>query len=306
MFIPKYHTGEKIAAYAKKVFNGWQISFAMTTNGVGLTADVIRFLVENNVNLMISLDGPIGNHDAKRVFRDGSGSLGILMKNIEKLSGFDSNYYHQQVSFSVVYSKDLSLRAVYDFFEQNDLVNKNIVSFAFVNHFDTDYFEKYPYDEALFRKDMDWVLDKVTDKKRNKAELTPIDESFFRDINDLRKKLKKKQLTTLAETCLFNNRLYVDATGQFHACEKMNDTFPIGNVEDGFDFDRMVQILQEFSQLIKNHCTHCDVRFLCSRCFIHFAKNGEFVMRKEFCEKKKKKFNVLNRVIQLIEEGVLN
>jgi sulfatase maturation enzyme AslB (radical SAM superfamily) len=67
----------------------------------------------------------------------------------------------------------------------------------------------------------------------------------------------------------------------------------------------MVQMLRDFSQLIETHCTNCDFKFLCSRCFIHFAKDGEFVMNKEFCDKKKKKFDTLSKIVQLIEEGVL-
>lgn len=284
----KFNTVKKIASYSKEVFKDWEVTFAMTTNGTELNTDVIRFLVENNVNLMVSLDGSKKNHDTNRTFRNTKGSFDTVMNNLDKILRFDSSYYYQMVSFSVVYSKNLSIREVYDFFEKNDMVNKNSVSFAFVNQFDTNYYEKYPYDEALFKKDMNLLLEKIIDKKRNKKDLTPIDESFFKEINNLRKKLKRKSLTSLAETCLFDNRMYVDVYGQFHICEKMNHQFPIGNVEDGFYYDRMVQMLRDFSQLIKTNCTNCDFRFLCSRCFIHFAKDEKFVMSKEFCDKKKK------------------
>jgi sulfatase maturation enzyme AslB (radical SAM superfamily) len=87
--------------------------------------------------------------------------------------------------------------------------------------------------------------------------------------------------------------------------EYMNDKFPFGDVNSGFDFEKMAKIVRDFTGLIKTHCLDCDARFLCHRCYIHFAKNGVFTVDPAFCEKKRKVFKSLEKLIELKEEKVI-
>jgi radical SAM protein with 4Fe4S-binding SPASM domain len=96
--------------------------------------------------------------------------------------------------------------------------------------------------------------------------------------------LEVKRPTTLVGSCYFDDRLFIDAEGRFHICDKMNDKFPFGDVNSGFDFEKMDKIVREFTGLIKTHCLDCDARLLCHRCYIHFAKNGVFTVDPVFCE----------------------
>ena len=85
--------------------------------------------------LVVSLDGDRGNHDAQRVFADGSGTHGIVMKNLKKIQNRDPGY--------------------------------------------------------------------------------------------------------------FNSRTFIDTQGRLHACERINNTFSIGDIENGFDFPRMKKIVND-------------------------------------------------------------
>ncbi|MCP4213086.1 MAG: hypothetical protein GY765_00450 [bacterium] len=67
----------------------------------------------------------------------------------------------------------------------------------------------------------------------------------------------------------------------------MNSQFSIGDVDKGFDIERMVSIAAEFSGLIKETCGECRARFLCRRCYIHFAREGRFEIDPEFCDKQR-------------------
>lgn len=59
--------------------------YLLTTNATLLTEEVIDFLMENEFNLSISLDGPRNYHDRNRHRIDDSGSFDIVMQNIERL-----------------------------------------------------------------------------------------------------------------------------------------------------------------------------------------------------------------------------
>ncbi|MEW5895211.1 MAG: His-Xaa-Ser system radical SAM maturase HxsB [Candidatus Omnitrophota bacterium] len=61
------------------------INVSLVTNGVLLNDEKIDFLVDNKVNVCISLDGPAGVHDGSRVFKDGNGSYEHVKSAIKKL-----------------------------------------------------------------------------------------------------------------------------------------------------------------------------------------------------------------------------
>ncbi len=59
--------------------------YFMHDNATLLTEEVIDFLMENEFNLSISLDGPRNYHDCNRHKSHDSGSFDIVMQNIERL-----------------------------------------------------------------------------------------------------------------------------------------------------------------------------------------------------------------------------
>ena len=66
-------------------------SFSVTTNGTLLTEERMHFIVEHNIAVQISIDGPKESHDRYRVFRcDGKhsrkrvGSFDVIMRNIRR------------------------------------------------------------------------------------------------------------------------------------------------------------------------------------------------------------------------------
>ena len=75
------HTRQKASERGK------MSSFHLTTNGVLLTKDVAKFLIENNFSLIVSIDGPREVHDQMRIFDNGKGSFDIVLKNLQNIKG---------------------------------------------------------------------------------------------------------------------------------------------------------------------------------------------------------------------------
>lgn len=69
------------------------INLSVTTNGTLLTDAKIRFLHENQVTAAISLDGPAEIHDRMRVFANGSGSYGVILPKLLKLTQVQERLY---------------------------------------------------------------------------------------------------------------------------------------------------------------------------------------------------------------------
>jgi uncharacterized protein len=63
---------------------GKKVQFTMTTNVTLLNNEVSRFLIENEFELMISLDGPEEIHDRNRILENGTGTFNIVESNIKE------------------------------------------------------------------------------------------------------------------------------------------------------------------------------------------------------------------------------
>ena len=288
---------KRIVNYSKALFGSWKLSYAITTNGTNFDTEIIDFFISNDFQILISLDGSQKNHDAKRIYPDGEGSFKDTWANILEIKRINEEYFNNKVSISATYSHDLSLKESFDFFLNNKVINKNFIRFSKVGILDTDYFKKhdvYPGNE----RDLDEIFSRIKEKVKTKKELENSIENVFCNL-DLTE-LDFDRYTTLAGCCNFSSKVFIDVKGRFHICEKMNDKFSIGNVYDGFDFDKMQEITRRFVSIFKRYCMKCEVKFLCSPCYVPFAKDGSLKFDRKFCEARKRTiFSNLKEYVEL-------
>lgn len=79
--------------YAKDVNSRFKkdLRFSIVTNLTSMDEDILAFLMENNVGISTSLDGPKEVHDKNRRYRDGSGSYSDVIYWIDKIRN-EHNY----------------------------------------------------------------------------------------------------------------------------------------------------------------------------------------------------------------------
>lgn len=298
---------KEIVDYSRSLFSGWNIMYSLTTNLTLLDDKMIDFFIEHNFKLLVSLDGPEENHDAKRVTQDNGGSFNIIYNNLKKIKEKNSDYFLRKVSFSCVFSPELSLQNVYDFFIKNDLVYQNGVRIAPVDPYDTSYYDKYPYDKSKLKTQRETVLKKIKAKLNGTKNLSLAESQFLKSLlTAVTGRLENQTYNNLYNACLFDERLYVDAEGKFHICERVNNRFSIGNINDGFDIEKMAEMVKDYIKIQEKQCSDCNIRFLCSRCYAPFCRDGEFAMAERFCKDSKEGIiNALEGYIELKEENLL-
>lgn len=72
--------------YAKEQAEGRNIFFNMTTNGTLLKGKTADYMAENDIHILVSLDGPEEIHDKNRKFAsNGKGTFKVIMENIAEL-----------------------------------------------------------------------------------------------------------------------------------------------------------------------------------------------------------------------------
>lgn len=78
---------EKVIIYCRKIKKRKNINFRflLATNGTLLTKEKANFLIENGVDIAVSLDGPRKIQDLQRPFPDKTGSFDIIENNINSI-----------------------------------------------------------------------------------------------------------------------------------------------------------------------------------------------------------------------------
>ena len=68
-----------------------------------------------------------------------------------------------------------------------------------------------------------------------------------------------------------NTKLYIDANLQLAVCEKFNDRFRIGSINDGIDWQKANEMTKEYYRKRENRCAYCPAVRMCNMCLTSIA-----------------------------------
>ena len=75
--------------------------------------------------------------------------------------------------------------------------------------------------------------------------------------------------------CQPGRRLAVSTDGKFHVCERINELFPIGDVETGVDFEKCRDLYVRYYASLPD-CDRCWARPVCGTCMANNCRNDTF------------------------------
>lgn len=271
--------------YCKQQDSKVQIKHNMTTNGTLLTEEIAKFLVDNEIALLISLDGPQSEHDKHRVFKSNRGSFSKVDANLELILKIDKQYYENHVHFNTVYSPLTDLGQVVSYFAQStpkfdQRINKiqlmapqelkfyNSISLcrkkASMTQVET-YFKKYEEIEKRGEK--------------NEPLFWPLRHWFGEPYFKFKKRryMLPEYVRFKAASCIpGHKRLFVDTDGRFHTCERIAHCFPIGDCWNGIKYKAVKMHFEYFLNSICIECHRCIAANNCNNCMASTSRNGYF------------------------------
>ena len=282
-FVVSFYGGEpllafdlikKCVAYAKENIQGKELHFNMTTNGTLFTTEIMDFLVENNFQLLISLDGDRESHDANRVFKSGKGSFDLIMQNVRNFKVRHPSYVAERVQFNTVINPKTNPSCFDEFFSVsaifqdthimfNEVASSNVKEDSLVS-FSENYRIKRKFEFLKLFMSMSGKLDEsyvsrlVIDSKR----------SYYDLYKELRLHAAIANVMHPQGPCIPGiARLFVNVNGEFFPCERVPELAYacIGNISNGFDVERIEQIMN-IGRLSEKECKSCWALRLCSSC----------------------------------------
>jgi uncharacterized protein len=280
----------RVIEYAKKIARPrhW-IEFSMTTNLTHLPISFAKYLVENDVSLMVSMDGPEFVHDLYRRDRNDQGSFSKVYKNLKKLYQLNKDYIGKRVSAAITINGNSNLVAMRDFFDSEDPLIPEISFVGLIRDLQNGSFHhKYMYDSERFLNQYNELLADYHERKRKGI---PIKEGGFLyqlfelPLLGLYKRIMwigSLKRITYTGTCTPGRRIAVDTAGTFHICERISEEFPIGNIKEGFDVALCEDVHKRYYESLPD-CDKCWAKGICQACFASTGGKGEFKFTESNC-----------------------
>jgi uncharacterized protein len=241
---------------------GKDVDFSLTTNATLLRPEIIDFLVENQVGVTISIDGPKEMQDRFRVFHDGSPSYEVVMPKIRELL---QKHRGRPIGARVTLTRQtLDIQRIYRHLTED--VGFREVGFAPVT---TAASRDYAIGDAGF----DTLLEQFRDLARDF--LSAAVENRHHGFSNVKETIEEiHKGVSKAYPCGAGLGLMGVATdGDVNLCHRFagSDAHKLGTVADGVDRDAQRRFLEAHHLDDKPVCQTCWARPLCSGGCYHEA-----------------------------------
>lgn len=253
--------------------------FNMTTNGTLLHRDM-DYLVEKNVQLLISLDGDKYN-TSYRVDHRGINAFDRILKNVELLREKYPDYFEQCVNFNAVLHNRNSVEEIYKFFKER--YNK-VPSIGELNNSGIRADKREEFNETYISSTESLMQSEhYTEIERDMFLKSPTYHSAtiflmqnstyaYRDYNELLfgRPKSNEDKTMPTGTCLpFSKKIFVTVNGKLLPCERIGHQFALGKVDSTgvhLSFEDIAKQYNGYYQRVSKQCTACHNKHACTQC----------------------------------------
>jgi uncharacterized protein len=236
--------------------------FTLTTNALLLTDEVVDFVKEQEMCLILSLDGPQEIHDCFRLSRNGKGSHDAVLENIRKVRDrLDPSSYYIRGTFT---SRTLEIKKILEYYLDEGFKNVSLEPVSAPK--DTVYALTEEHKDEItlhYREAAAWLLDKPM--------------VFFHFNLEMDNPLcLTRRITGCGAGVEY---LAVDPLGNMYPCHQFveNGSYLVGNVFDEKRSEKITEHFRSSTLYKKEGCEKCWARFYCSGgChFQHYIKTGD-------------------------------
>ena len=270
---------EHITKYVHKKFNSKNVRFLTTTNASLLNDNIIEFLIKNNFEVSISLDGDEDYQNSHRKFKsNGKNTFDVVMRNLKKIKEASPLYFRENVLFNPVIFNDENPEKVYSFYESIN-VHKDSININKANLNGIDYFDS---PTMMFSN-------QTIGSVRNEMKYN----SFVKKIED--NSIVPKHWHPNGQCAPGVRRLFVTVDGSIYPCEKIveNRAFCLGNINDVDKIDKpKAKEMLNSAAITQEECMKCWAFRFCEMCVSHCLNPATNCLSKEtkllHCKNQKK------------------
>jgi uncharacterized protein len=251
---------ERVASAVKARRPDWEGTISFTSNMTVFSSKVARFLSENRVVLIASIDGPEEIHDQNRIAYDGIGTFSKVIENMRHLRDFDPEYYRTRVGINSVITTDKFDEI--DSFFATEFSDISFIRFGIAKKYGALQLEGAPIRDSL----QNWAREKLlTLTSLEQIDRSPLLKDFIR--NYLMSVIDRKSVQNGKKgftPCAPGSRLIVNTDMSVGVCER-TEGLTLGSVaSERLNTDG---IANSFANLLENRCKYCFAAPACAICY---------------------------------------
>lgn len=272
--------------YAKRQYPSFgNLEFGVTTNGTLLNLEVAKELIRHGVYLYISLDGDQDSHNWARVYATGGGTYQCVMSNLRAIWEHFGPLIRDRVFIIATLDPSTLGQAMFGW---NQLIESERFLSEIPKIFNLISLDKKnPYVSRTVTNESS-ILSRILQEyicqrsKTNTDQSENIDAFFRGRLNRLH--VRERQWIGNMDVCygggcnLFESpRLFLDLAGGFYPCERIDERFLLGRLEDDIDEKQIVHHMREWRTIAEATCTGCWAVRFCTRCFASVAGSSDIL-----------------------------
>lgn len=267
-----------------------RFSFSITTNAL-LLENHMDFLVENDFNLLISLDGDRENNEY-RVFKSGKPSYDHIFKSINSLRKKYPEYFKEKVNFNAVFHNKNTVEDLFSYFKEtfDKIPAVNELSTTGIN---PEKREEFLATYSSITRDLSQSKKYETLQHEMFLNLPTVKDMIiflhqyggctFRDYPSLVFPHKKGSRIPTGTCAPFSRKLFVTVNGKILPCERIGHQFSLGYVDDNhveLDAEAISRFYNGHFDVLRPMCKRCYNINACQECLFHMEfKEGKPVCR---------------------------
>ncbi|MCX6283436.1 MAG: radical SAM peptide maturase [Bacteroidetes bacterium] len=286
-----------------------RITFSMTSNGL-LLRKYINFLVENDFELAISLDGDEIANSFRILKTNKKPSFDLVTRNIDMVREKYPSYFDRRVIFLTVRHSRNSLKSIYEHFSSRygkTPIMSSITTTGVVDEFKEEFYETFLKSRFPATENTCYIHELFT-KHPFVSETAEVFERFGNFVFRRPAQLLNPKYLPTATCSPFDLRIYMSADGGIYPCEHISRIFELGTVRGSkveINPDKITGTYNTYFQKIKKLCKQCYLADNCKECIFNTAvetgiPSCEFFMNKQkFTSHITRIFNYLEQDQQL-------
>lgn len=285
---------KKSVEYFNEHYQGEQIDYSITSNLTLLTEEMAEFMADHKFSVTCSLDGNKEIHNANRPYCDGRGSFDDTIRGLKLLiETYGDNT--ELISINMVINRPYLIEkfeAIQKFYEEAAWLPKSIeirTSYAGRDEWEDNIENESNMElinaETGYNDSLEtWLFDRTKGDAGNSTFTESSLESGLSDIHKRPISDTPLNFSWLNACCIpGSRRLYVTVDGNFSVCERIGLSPDIGNVDTGFDFEKLKKsYVDDYIEKSIKNCNNCWAVQLCNVCYARcFDEEGLDMKRKK-------------------------
>lgn len=269
---------KKVILYIKqKNSDRFIFKFNITTNGILLKRH-IKYLIEENFNILVSIDGD-QKANSFRVNTKKQEIYNQLMSNLDYVKDLNPDYFQKKISFNSLLNCYNSIYDLDNFFRRN---------------FPNNNFSISSISDSGIKKEKVMEFEQINynhkNEKANRSMCFKIEKSLgtglVENYNNLNNKSFSYNFNTPIDmlindnheeyiptgTCNPFDKIFVNAKGEIIPCERINDKYKFGFVSKQkvvMDFTSISSLYDRCFKKIINKCAKCFYFEICQSCIFN-------------------------------------